>query len=197
MYHHEQFTLTKKQVVRQETQQLVFTIPIFEPMPTQYYVKAISDKWLSCESMCVMNFKTLILPERHPPHTDLLDLEPLPVTALNSSELEQLYKFTHFNPIQTQIFHCLYHTDNNVLLGAPTGSGKTVAAEIAMFRLFREMPEAKAVYIAPLKALVRERVEDWRVKLQDKLGKNVVELTGDVSPDIRSIQICWILSHCQ
>nr|XP_053627913.1 activating signal cointegrator 1 complex subunit 3-like [Cherax quadricarinatus] len=70
---------------------------------------------------------------------------------------------------------------------------QTVAAESAMFRLFREMPEAKAVYIAPLKALVRERVEDWRVKLQDKLGKNVVELTGDVSPDIRSIQAAHVI----
>jgi len=33
-----------------------------------------------------------------------------------------------------------------VLLGAPTGSGKTIAAEIAMFRVFNERPEAK-VYI--------------------------------------------------
>nr|XP_045603528.1 activating signal cointegrator 1 complex subunit 3-like [Procambarus clarkii] len=193
MYHHEQFTLTKKQVLRQDTQELVFTIPIFEPMPNQYYVKAISDKWLGCESMCVMNFKTLILPERHPPHTDLLDLDPLPITALNNSELEKLYSFTHFNPIQTQLFHCLYHTDNNVLLGAPTGSGKTIAAEIAMFRVFRETPEAKVVYIAPLKALVRERVEDWRVRLQEKLNKRVVELTGDVSPDIRAIQAAQVI----
>lgn len=75
--------------------------------------------------------------------TDLLDLEPLPVTALDNMGFEMLYKFSHFNPIQTQLFHCLYHTDNNVLLGAPTGSGKTIAAEIAMFRIFREAPEAK------------------------------------------------------
>ena len=42
--------------------------------------------------------------------------------------------------VQTQAFHTLYHTDNNVLLGAPTGSGKTIAAEIAIFRVFREKP---------------------------------------------------------
>lgn len=188
MYHSEQFTLTKKQVQREQEQQLVFTIPIFDPMPNQYYVRAISDKWLNCESSCVMSFENLILPEQHPPHTDLLDLRPLPVTALNNAELEMLYRFTHFNPIQTQLFHCLYHTDNNVLLGAPTGSGKTIAAEIAMFRVFRESPGAKVVYIAPLKALVRERVEDWKVRLEERLGKNVVELTGDVSPDVRAIQ---------
>ena len=65
--------------------------------------------------------------------------------------------------LQTQVFHTLYYTNENVLLGAPTGSGKTVAAELAMFRVFREQPKAKCVYIAPLKALVRERISDWFV----------------------------------
>jgi activating signal cointegrator complex subunit 3 len=45
----------------------------------------------------------------------------LKVSALRNSQFEQLYSFTHFNPIQTQIFHTLYYTDKNVLLGAPTG----------------------------------------------------------------------------
>lgn len=76
---------------------------------------------------------------------DLLELQPLPVTALGDTQLELLYSFSHFNPIQTQIFHCLYHTDNNVLLGAPTGSGKTIAAEIAMFRVFKQYPETKVM----------------------------------------------------
>ncbi|KAI9576449.1 hypothetical protein GQX74_009506, partial [Glossina fuscipes] len=35
---------------------------------------------------------------------------------------ESLYDITHFNPIQTQVLHCLYHTENNVLLGSPTCS---------------------------------------------------------------------------
>jgi activating signal cointegrator complex subunit 3 len=74
------------------------------------------------------------LPELHPPHTKLLDLHPLPITALNNSNYEELYNFSYFNPVQTQIFHTLYHSDNNVLVGAPTGSGKTVAAELAIFR---------------------------------------------------------------
>ena len=44
----------------------------------------------------------LILPERHPPHTELLDLAPLPVSVLDNPAYESLYRFTHFNPIQTQ-----------------------------------------------------------------------------------------------
>ena len=60
-----------------------------------------------------------------PPHVELLDLDPLPLSALRNQQYEELYRgrFTHFNPIQTQAFHTLYHTDENVLLGAPTGSG--------------------------------------------------------------------------
>ena len=129
----------------------------------------------------------MILPERHPPHTDLLDLQPLPVTALNEAKFELLYHFSHFNPIQTQLFHTLYHSDKNVLLGAPTGSGKTIVAELAMFRVFRERPKAKVVYIAPMKALVRERITDWRKRMEQQLGKKVVELTGDATPDARAI----------
>ena len=56
-----------------------------------------------------------------------------------------------------------------------------------MFKVFRDYPEGKIVYVAPLKALVRERMEDWRIRLEKKLGKKVVELTGDITPDIRAI----------
>ena len=52
---------------------------------------------------------------------------------------------------QNQVFHTLYHTDTNVLLGAPTGSGKTNCAEMAMLRLFKVYPGQKVIYIAPLK----------------------------------------------
>ena len=52
-----------------------------------------------------------------------------------------------------------------VLVGAPTGSGKTVTGELAMLRLLRTRPKAKIVYVAPLKALARERLSDWRKKL--------------------------------
>lgn len=57
------------QVVSGEPQQVVFTIPIFEPMPSQYYIRAVSDRWLGSEAVCIINFQHLILPERHPPHT--------------------------------------------------------------------------------------------------------------------------------
>ncbi|CAD6221327.1 GSCOCG00005149001-RA-CDS [Cotesia congregata] len=187
IYHHEYFLMTKKMVYSGDEQELVMTIPLQEPHPAQYLIKATSDRWIGCESVLSLGLHNLVLPEIYPPHTDLLELQPLPITVLKDELFQSLYKFTHFNPIQTQIFHCLYHTDSNVLLGAPTGSGKTIAAEIAMFRVFKKYPKQKVVYIAPLKALVRERMRDWKVRLEQKLGKKVCELTGDVSPDIRQI----------
>ena len=41
-----------------------------------------------------------------------------------------------FNPIQTQVFNALYNMNDNVFVGAPTGSGKTVCAEFALLRLW-------------------------------------------------------------
>ncbi|ODM91249.1 Activating signal cointegrator 1 complex subunit 3 [Orchesella cincta] len=188
MYHHEYFIITKRQVIRNERQDLVFTIPITEPLPPQYLIRIVSDRFLGASDTVPVSFQHLILPEQHPPHTDLLDLDPLPVTALKQPQFEALYSsFSYFNPIQTQIFHTLYHTDSNCLVGAPTGSGKTIAAEIAMFRVFNINPGRKVVYIAPLKALVRERMKDWTERLGRRLKKKVVELTGDVTPDVRAI----------
>ncbi|KAF6205050.1 hypothetical protein GE061_019217 [Apolygus lucorum] len=187
IYHSEFFLLTRKQVIYKESQELVMTIPLIEPIPAQYLIKVTSDRWLGCSAVHAVAVQNLILPESHPPHTELLDLLPLSVKALKNPAFESLYKFSHFNPIQTQLFHCLYHTDHNALIGAPTGSGKTIMAEIAMFRVFTKFPGAKIVYVAPLKALVRERIEDWKIRLEKRLGKSVVELTGDCSPDVVAI----------
>ena len=79
------------QVLAEEEQTLVFTIPIFEPLPSQYYVRGVSDRWLGSEVVCALSFKHLILPEKHPPHNELLDLQPLPITALKCKEYELLY----------------------------------------------------------------------------------------------------------
>lgn len=135
----------------------------------------------------------LQLPQSFTPHTDLLELQPLETSVLNNPLYKQLYPFSHFNPVQTQIFHCLYHTDNNILLGAPTGSGKTIVAEICILRLFNNNPNLKVVYIAPLKALVRERVDDWKKKFSGELKKNVIEITGDVTPSGSTIAAADII----
>jgi len=189
LLHAETWTLTKK-MAREGPQRLAFTVPIHEPLPPQYYVRVVSDAWLGAEAFLELPLSRLSLPERAAPHTELLDLDPLPLSALRNPAAEALYapRFSHFNPVQTQAFHTLYHTDEHVLLGAPTGSGKTVVAELAMLRAFASRgPGAKVVYVAPLKALVRERVADWSRGFCARLGKKLAELTGDHTPDARAL----------
>lgn len=193
IYHHEPFLLQKAK--KNDEHKLTFTIPIFEPLPPQYFVKICSDRWLGNDIAVAMSFKHLILPELHPPNTALLDLQPIPITALHNPAAQSMYKHSHLNPIQSQAFHTVYHTDENVLLGAPTGSGKTMVAEIAMLRLFMLHPNLKVVYIAPMKALARERMLDWNraESLKGKLGKVIVELTGDTTPDGESLKKAHVL----
>ena len=188
IYHHEYFILSRKKLY--DDHELNFTIPLSDPLPTQIYVRAMSDRWLGAETVTPVSFQHLIRPDTESVYTDLLDLQPLPVAALKNPLLEEIYgqRFQFFNPMQTQIFHTLYHTSANVLLGSPTGSGKTVAAELAMWWAFREKPGSKVVYIAPMKALVRERVQDWRKRLTKQMGLKLVELTGDNTPDTRTIR---------
>ncbi|AEO66925.1 uncharacterized protein THITE_2115485 [Thermothielavioides terrestris NRRL 8126] len=188
IYHHEFFILNRRKL--HDDHELNFTIPLADPLPNQIYVRAVSDRWLGAETVTAVSFQHLIRPDTESVYTDLLNLQPLPISALKNQALEEIYaqRFQFFNPMQTQLFHTLYHRPVNVLLGSPTGSGKTVAAELAMWWAFRERPGSKVVYIAPMKALVRERVKDWGARLARPLGLKLVELTGDNTPDTRTIQ---------
>lgn len=188
IYHHEFFILSRKKL--HDSHELNFTIPLSDPLPSQIYVRAVSDRWLGAETVTPVSFQHLIRPDTESVYTDLLKLQPLPISALKNPLLEEIYgqRFQFFNPMQTQLFHCMYHTSANVLLGSPTGSGKTIAAELSMWWAFREKPGSKVVYIAPMKALVRERVQDWSRRLTRQMGLKLVELTGDNTPDTRTIR---------
>lgn len=128
-----------------------------------YRLLVTSDRWLTdyLGEEVNLSLDNLGIEMDTMPFTELLDLQPLPLTALKNPLFESLFRFKFFNPIQTQVFFSLYQTDKNILIGAPTGSGKTIMSELAILHLMKEHPEKKTVYIAPLKALVRERLKDW------------------------------------
>lgn len=61
-------------------------------------------------------------------------------------------------------------------------------SELAMLRVFKQSPKSKIIYVAPLKALAKERIIDWKKRLENgPLGKVVLELTGDVTPDLKAL----------
>ena len=62
IYHSELFTLTKR-MAKGEPLKLSFTVPVFEPHPPQYYIRAVSDSWLQAEAFFTISFSNLALPE--------------------------------------------------------------------------------------------------------------------------------------
>ncbi|CAH9084541.1 unnamed protein product [Cuscuta europaea] len=187
--HHEYFMLKKQ--YSDEDHTLHFTVKIYEPLPPQYFIHVISDRWLGSHAVLPVSFRHLMLPEKYPPPTELLDLQPLPVTALRNPAYEALYhEFKHFNPVQTQVFTVLYNSDDNVLVAAPTGSGKTICAEFAVLRNHQNGSDStmRAVYIAPIEALAKERYSDWKKKFGEGLGMRVVELTGETATDLKLLE---------
>lgn len=123
--YHDSFILKAKYIT--EHHAVSFTVPLFDPLPPNYFVSLISDRWMHAETRVPISFKHLYLPEKYPPHTELLDLQPLPISALRNPKFEVVYaKIEHFNPIQTQVFNTLYSTDENALVCAPSGSGNVI-----------------------------------------------------------------------
>ena len=182
--HHEFFLL--KQNFCEDEHTIKFFVPVFEPLPPQYFIRVVSDCWLASETQLPVSFRHLLLPEKNPPPTELLDLQPLSVTALRNKQYEDLYSetFTQFNPVQTQVFNAIYNSDDNVFVGAPTGSGKTVCAEMAIHRLFSNNPEGRCVYVMPQDALADNSYADWHTK-SSLLGLKVVILTGEMGTDLK------------
>lgn len=189
--YHDQFLLRKDYAQAEMNEHLVeFTVPITEPMPPNYFVTVMSDRWMHSETKVAVSFQRLILPEKFPPHTALLDLQPLPVAALKDQDFVALYpNWQRFNKIQTQTFNSLYTTDENVFIGAPTGSGKTVCAEFALLRHWSKADSGRAVYIAPFQELINLRFQDWQSRLGGlRSGKSIVKLTGETTADLKLLE---------
>lgn len=93
-----------------------------------------------------------------------------------------VFPYDVFNAVQSKCFHSVYSTDDNMVVSAPTGSGKTVLFELAICKLAHQRgnENTKVVYIAPTKALCKEKAEQWRKKF-DTITMPVSELTGDTS----------------
>ena len=188
---HDQFLLRKAYAQSEMNEHLVeFTVPITEPMPPNYFITLLSDRWMHSETKIAVSFQKLVLPEKFPAHTPLLDLQPLPVAALKNPDFQSIYPgWQNFNKIQTQTFNSLFATNDNVFIGAPTGSGKTVCAEFAILRHWASQTTGRAVYIAPHQELVDLRLGDWQKRLS-KLsgGKQIVKLTGETTADLKILE---------
>ena len=189
---HDLFVLRREYSDGELSDHLVeFTVPIQEPMPPNYFITVVSDRWMSASYRLPISFRKLILPPKNPSHTPVLDLQPLPVAALKRPDFVQLYqgKFERFNKIQTQVFQSTYGSDDSVFIASSNGTGKTVCAEFALLRLWASDDPGRAVYLAPFQELVDNRFKDWQKRFDNVAGgKDVVKLTGETQADLRLLE---------
>lgn len=92
------------------------------------------------------------------------------------------------NRIQSQVYPVAFESDENMLLCAPTGAGKTNCAMLTILReIGKHIDETtglinlqnfKIIYVAPMKALVAEMVGNFQSRLSS-YEITVAELTGD------------------
>ena len=102
---------------------------------------------------------------------------------VHTSELGKwasLFNFQSFNQMQSSLFNLIVYTSRNLLVSAPTGSGKTVVFELAIIQALES--QQKAVYIAPTRALCQEKFNDWKHRFS-KYNISVCLLTGDSLPN--------------
>lgn len=158
-----------------EPYKLDFMVPLLDPLHPTYFMTILSDRWLSCEMNFPMSFKYLLLPEKCPPPTNLLDLQPLALDSLQSSKDKAFFasrletddmNHAYFNGFQTQAFSALYTTDESVLVCAAAPDNEMmVCAELALLRLWGQKSSAKALCIEPTWEMAQRRAFEWRERL--------------------------------
>eukprot|EP01029_Cantina_marsupialis_P030669 TRINITY_DN838_c0_g1_i3.p1 TRINITY_DN838_c0_g1~~TRINITY_DN838_c0_g1_i3.p1 ORF type:complete len:2186 (-),score=829.25 TRINITY_DN838_c0_g1_i3:132-6689(-) len=199
--HSEYFVLKSKHAVAAHrgdeppVRTVSFIVKMQEPLPPYLAIKVISDRWLHCEQSICVHMRGVFLPDKPLPYTQLLDLDPIPTNAVGEPKFggirgfERLFSdFSTFNPPQTQAFSALFDSDDSVFIGAPTGSGKTVCAELAIMRLLAQESTETILYIAPNQDICDIRYKDWSRRFGKILDLVVVKLTGDQGADFKLVQ---------
>ncbi len=69
------------------------------------------------------------------------------------------WDFKDFNPVQSKLFE-IYEGDSNIAIAAATSAGKTVCSEMYLAYEIRKRG-GKGIYVGPLKALAKEKEQDW------------------------------------
>jgi len=105
--------------------------------------------------------------------TDKPEDQLIPTSAFKYAS----WDFDTFNPVQSAIFEHVSN-DTNITIAAATSAGKTVMGEMYMSdEIYRR--GGKAIYVGPLKALAKEKSDDWTSAEHHFNKLNISICTGD------------------
>lgn len=125
-----------------------------------------------------------------------------PADLLRGTAFANFFPFRSFNSIQAACLPIVWHSSANVVICAPTGSGKTALMELAILRMLLEEPQdSRALFISPLKAICGERLASWAEKfaaLPQAKCKLVRFSEGNLNnfPPLLRYQIYWGFKRC-
>ena len=129
----------------------------------------------------------------------------VPIATLDGLCKRTFKGYTTLNRMQSLLYDVAYHTNENMLVCAPTGAGKTDAAMLTILHAIGqnlspspidnpdvedfavESESFKIVYVAPMKALAAEITEKFAKRLA-WLGIACREFTGDMHLTKKEIQ---------
>jgi activating signal cointegrator complex subunit 3 len=134
-------------------------------------------------------FEEMTIPAPNKPPAEIIDRFKL----INVADLDGVAQVgfagvERLNQIQSIVYETAYNSNENMLVCAPTGAGKTNIAMLTILHEIRSnltedgtlrLNDFKIIYIAPMKALVAEMVDNFTKKLKP-FGILVRELTGDM-----------------
>eukprot|EP01033_Poteriospumella_lacustris_P002814 gene2814-2044_t len=188
------------------------TVPLVTPLPPQYFLRVMADRWLHAHQVIPISFQHLLLPEKFPVPTAVLDLKPVTTAQLSDGRVRGFVEagdlsetpdgaagISTLNSLQTQTFHALHETDAPVLVCAPAGSGKQLCLELALTRYLSQFYSAEAplprkvVYLCPHQDWCTAVARTWALKGQTFFpaadeGSRVVLLSGDALMDYEAMK---------
>jgi pre-mRNA-splicing helicase BRR2 len=173
------FQIKKKQVLVYS-----FTVAVTEPVPPYYFVRLISDKWMGSETVRPVSFRSLILPEKSIPPTQIEDLEFINIRRCNFVYRDPMLRngIEYLNSIQTQAHDAVYNGADNLVLCGPMSSGKSLMIDIAIWSMMQKNESHRCVYIAPNEELSRHKFYTWTSRYPEW---RIEHLTGDSNRDLK------------
>ena len=132
-------------------------------------------------------YEEVTVPPAEMGSSDVAGRKLVPIASLDEIGKLAFKGMKSLNRIQSVVYKSAYTTNENMLVCAPTGAGKTNVAMLCIVQTIKQHIEGgvikkdkfKIVYVAPMKALAAEMAAGFGRRLEP-LGITVRELTGDM-----------------